>query len=70
VNDTRKSLQVLRPGGIVMWHDFCPFPEVRSQFETVKGVTAGIESMLPELDFQLKKLCWINPSWILLGIKK
>jgi predicted O-methyltransferase YrrM len=70
VNDTRKSLQVLRPGGIVMWHDFCPFPEIRSQFETVKGVTEGIESMLPELDYQLKKLYWIDPSWILLGIKK
>jgi hypothetical protein len=53
-----------------MWHDFCPLPEIRSQFDTVKGVTAGVEAMLPELQAQLKKLCWINPSWILLGIKK
>ena len=41
INDTRKSLQVLRPGGLIMWHDFCPLPEIRSQFESVKGVTAG-----------------------------
>ena len=70
VNDTRKSLQVLRRGGVIMWHDFCPLPEIRSQFDTVKGVTAGVEAMLPELQAQLKKLCWINPSWILFGIKK
>jgi hypothetical protein len=70
INDSRKAVEVLRPGGVVMWHDFCPFPEIRSQFETVNGVTVGIESILPELRSQLKKLCWLNPSWILLGIKK
>lgn len=70
INDSRKSMQVLRSGGMIMWHDFCPFPEIRSQFESVKGVTAGIESILPELQPQLEKLCWIDPSWILLGIKK
>jgi predicted O-methyltransferase YrrM len=70
VNDAQKALRVLRSGGLVMWHDFCPLPEIRSEFETVRGVTAGVESMLPELQAQLKTLCWINPSWILLGIKK
>ena len=70
MSDARKALQILRSGGLVMWHDFCPLPEIRSQFETVKGVTAGIELMLPELESQLKKLSWINPSWILVGIKK
>jgi predicted O-methyltransferase YrrM len=70
INDAQKGLRVLRSGGLVMWHDFCPLPEIRSEFETVRGVTAGVESMLPELQAQLKTLCWINPSWILLGIKK
>ena len=70
VNDTRKALQVLRPGGLIMWHDFCPPIEIRSQFESVKGVTAGVESILSELEAQLERLCWINPSWILIGIKK
>jgi predicted O-methyltransferase YrrM len=69
-NDTQKALCLLRSGGLVVWHDFCPLPEIRSEFETVRGVTAGVESMLPELQAQLKTLCWINPSWILLGIKK
>ena len=70
VNDSRKSLQVLRSGGLVMWHDFCPHSDIRSRFETVKGVTAGIEMILPELQSQLKRLCWIDPSWILVGLKK
>jgi hypothetical protein len=43
--------------------------EIRSQFESVKGVTAAIESILPALQSQLDRLCWINPSWILFGIK-
>jgi predicted O-methyltransferase YrrM len=70
VNDSRKALRVLRRGGLVIWHDFCPLPEIRAQVETVKGVTAGVESILPELQGQLTKLCWIDPSLILLGIKK
>jgi predicted O-methyltransferase YrrM len=70
ISDTRKALQVLRSGGVIMWHDFCPLPEIRSQFDSAKGVTSGIESILPELQSQAKNLCWINPSWILLGIKK
>ena len=70
VNDSRKAFRVLRSGGLIMWHDFCPVPEIRSQFESARGVTTGIEMILPELQLQVSKLCWINPSWILLGIKK
>jgi hypothetical protein len=69
-SDTRKALAVLRPGGLVLWHDFCPLPGAAQQFESIGGVTAAIESMLPEIIPQLSALHWINPSWILLGIKK
>lgn len=70
VSDTRKALSVLRSQGVIMWHDFCPVPEVRAQMESVAGVTEGIESILPEINQQLETLVWIKPSWILLGIKK
>lgn len=70
INDARKSLQLLRPGGLIIWHDFCPLPEIRSRFESVKGVTEGVDQLLPELQTQLEYCCWINPSWILVGIKK
>lgn len=70
VSDTRKALQVLRPGGLILWHDFCPVPGIRAQFASVKGVAEAIEMILPELGPQLTRLCWIDPSWILMGIKK
>ncbi len=70
INDTRKALQVLRPGGLIMWHDFCPQVNIRTQFESVKGVTGGIEQILPELLSRLEILCWIKPSWILVGFSK
>lgn len=70
VSDTRKTLEVLRPGGLMMWHDFCPVPDIRSRFDSVRGVTAGIEALLPELQQQLSLLCWVQPSWILIGLKK
>jgi len=70
VSDTRKALEVLRRGGLIMWHDFCPLPEIQSKFEPIKGVTEGIELLLPRLQAELKKIRWINPSLILMGIKK
>ena len=69
INDTRKAMEVLRPGGLILWHDFCPISEIRRQFSSARGVTSALESLLPELEPQLKTLFWINPSWILLGIK-
>lgn len=69
-SDTRKALPLLRPGGVIAWHDFCPVAAIRSRFDSVRDVTAGIESLLPELQPQMSELFWINPSWILLGIKK
>ena len=69
-SDTRKALAVLRPGGLILWHDFCPLPEVRAQVESVRGVTAGIEAVLSDLAPQFAALHWIDPSWILLGLKK
>jgi hypothetical protein len=53
-----------------MWHDFCPLPEIRDNFESVKGVAEAIDLMLPMLKLELKTIAWIKPSWILIGIKK
>jgi len=69
-SDTLKALPLLRSGGLIMWHDFVPFPEIRSQFDSVKGVTEGLEPLFPELRTQLNRCFWINPSWLLVGIKK
>lgn len=68
INDTLKALPLLRSGGIMMWHDYCP--PVYEKFECVRGVMDGIKGIELELKKYFNKLYWINPSWILFGIKK
>ena len=70
ISDTLKALPLLRPGGMMLWHDFCPQPDVIAGSPAVQGVTAAIESLRPELQDQCSALFWIDPSYILLGIKK
>lgn len=70
ISDTRKALSVLRTGGLIMWHDFCPEPRIIATSSAVQGVTSAIETLLPELRDQLSMLVWIDPSMILIGLKK
>jgi len=70
MGDTRKAMPLLRSGGLMLWHDFCPLPEVVNSSPAVQGVTAAIAALRPELERQFASLAWINPSHILLGIKK
>lgn len=70
LSDSKKALHLVRAGGILLWHDFCPDNRVRTKFKSVGLVTNTIlenyDSLLPEFD----SLFWIKPSWILLGVKK
>lgn len=70
ISDTRKAIPLLQAGGLMLWHDFCPRPEIIAGSTAVQGVTAAIESLLPELQAQFSTLAWIEPSYILLGLKK
>lgn len=68
-SDTEKALKVLRPGGMILWHDFCPREGIAENFDSVKGVTEGVARVLPLLTATLTRMAWINPSWLLVGIK-
>ena len=70
LSDTRKALPLLRTGGLMLWHDYCPHPEVIASSPAVQGVTSAITTLLPELRASFATLAWINPSHILLGLKK
>ena len=70
ISDTRKALSVLRPGGMIIWHDFCPVVDVCEQSTVVREVTGILEALLPEISSLFTYLSWINPSMILVGIKK
>jgi hypothetical protein len=70
VSDTRKALSLVRPGGLVMWHDFCPTEEVYNAYASVRGVYDAVANNYDWLTSQMADLFWIKPSWILTGIKK
>jgi predicted O-methyltransferase YrrM len=70
INDTRKALPLLRSGGILLWHDFTLEPAVVAGSAPMQGVVEGINALLPELTSQFSSLSWVNPSYLLLGIKK
>jgi predicted O-methyltransferase YrrM len=68
-SDTRKALPLLREGGVILWHDFCLDEAVRKKFKHVNTVIAGVEAVAEEIKKQGISLYWINPSWLLCGIK-
>jgi hypothetical protein len=70
ISDTCKALPLVRSGGLVMWHDYCLDDGVRRGGGSVQGVLAAIDAMLPDLGGEMKDLFWIEPSWILAGVKR
>ena len=69
-SDTKKALSLLRPGGLILWHDFCPDEAVKNKYPHVVSVMKGVESVSEELVKENIELYWIDPSWLLLGLKK
>lgn len=70
VNDTRKAVPLLRSGGLMLWHDYCPHPDILARSQVTQGVVGAIQTLLPELAEQFSDLFWVDPSYILVGIKK
>jgi chromosome segregation ATPase len=68
ISDTRKALRLVRPGGIIMWHDFCPVEEVIESCSSTRGVFNAIYHHQAEIAAKLQDFFWIKPSWILAGI--
>ncbi len=67
-SDTKKAMPLVRSGGLIIWHDFCP--PVADQFRSTCGVQGAILSERESLRVQMRDLFWIYPSWILLGVRK
>ena len=69
-NDLGKALTLLRPGGLLMLHDFCPVDEVYSACPSTVGVLAAVHREMPTLRRNLSDLFWIDPSWLLIGVRR
>lgn len=68
-NDTMQALRLVRQGGLIMWHDFCPDDQIIRDFSTSRGVVNAIREMADELNDAVQ-LSWIEPSFILLGVRR
>ncbi|MGH7120408.1 MAG: FkbM family methyltransferase [Acetobacteraceae bacterium] len=68
-SDTGKALPLLRPGGLLMWHDFCPDPAVLEGSAAVHGVVTAIGDNFAAWRPQLSDLFWVRPSHLLIGVK-
>jgi predicted O-methyltransferase YrrM len=69
-NDTDKALRVLRPGGLCLWHDFCPDPAALSRNLAPLGVVQAIVENFDRWQPLFSRLYWIRKSWILVGERK
>lgn len=68
-SDTGKALPLLRSGGLLMWHDFCPDPAVIEGSAAVRGVVTAIADNFASWRPQLSDLFWVRPSHLLIGVK-
>ena len=68
-SDTEKALPLLRTGGIMMWHDFCPDAATVAALPACQGVVGAIAENLEKWRPFFKDVFWIQPSFLLLGIK-
>ena len=69
-NDTEKALRVLRPGGLLVWHDFCPDPDALARNLAPLGVVHAVVSRLDAWRPLFERFYWIRKSWILVGERK
>ena len=67
-SDTAMALRVLRVGGLCMWHDFCPDPQVLVRSEATLGVVDGLLQNWARIRRAMRDLFWVQPSYILVGI--
>ncbi|MBN1397652.1 MAG: class I SAM-dependent methyltransferase [Bacteroidetes bacterium] len=70
ISDTKKALKLLRPGGLIIWHDYCPDEKVNIEGLSTISVMEAINECGKLLQKELSDLFWINPSWILIGRKR
>jgi hypothetical protein len=68
-NDTALALPLVRPGGLMLWHDYCPRSDVTAACESARQVVSYIESADDLLRSMFARLFWIEPSWILVGVR-
>jgi len=70
MSDTRKAFEVTRPGSLIMWHDFCPDPLLFDAFPSVVGVITALTEHWDEVSLGLRDAFWVQPSFLLIGVRR
>ena len=69
-SDTDRALALVRSGGVIIWHDFCPVPAALAASEAGRGVMQAWIEGYDRWRPQLARLFWLRPSWLLVGVKR
>jgi hypothetical protein len=69
-NDTALAVRLVRPGGLVIWHDFCPKVDVTEACRSTRDVVRYLTTAAADLEQHFEKLVWVNPSWLLFGVRR
>ena len=69
-NDTALAIKLTRPGGLVMWHDYCPDEAVLAACESPRAVVHYVATHDAELARYFERLIWVSPSWLLFGVRR
>jgi hypothetical protein len=68
-SDTKNALKLVRSGGLLLWHDFCPVPDVLAHCPAPRDVVSFVKDNWAMLQSETSDLFWVDPSHILVGIR-
>ncbi len=68
-SDTLNALRLVRSGGLLLWHDYCPDPLAQETCASIRGVVDAINRLAATIRRHCSDWFWIEPSWILLGVR-
>jgi hypothetical protein len=69
-SDTNKALRLLRSGGLMLWHDFCPADSALRDLAACRGVILAIHSIWRRWAPEFRRIFWIRHSFLLVGVKR
>jgi len=68
-SDTRHALRLVRSGGLIMWHDYCPDARAQASCSSIRGVVEAIAELAPTIQRCCSDWFWIEPSWLLVAVR-
>jgi predicted O-methyltransferase YrrM len=69
-SDTNMSLRLLRPGGLLLWHDFCPVDLPMSHKAATRGVINALHAHWHDWSPHFDALFWVRDTYLLIGRKR